>query len=376
MSNFKSLYLELENQLQSTIFQRQTMSLFCKLFLITIFAFSSIASAETKIGVILPLTGGAAEYGIACNNGITLAQEDFKEKIGGRFSVVFENDQNSPALTVSSLRKLRAFDKSEFFLTFASNTSNSVNSLADKEGFILFALATDPNVVKNKKNVFSYWVTPEEEVKTLIAELNRRNIKRIALFSTQQDGILSIKNTLQGLAATAGIEIVFDEEFSPDNRDFRTSLGKLTKIKNLDGIFNNLYVDQVGLFAKQAHELGFKLPIFDIELYESAAVVESSQGALEGQFYINAPIGEKKFAERYRARFPSNSPSTAANCYDFIGLLATSPELTVDGFRKYLETLKDYPGAVGKSSASGDHRFTLPAVVKEIRGKEFVTLDR
>ena len=193
-------------------------------FIFLILTTSSLAKAEVKVGVILPLSGGAAEYGVACKNGIEMGLEEFKDKIAGKFSIVYEDDQNAPAQTVTSLRKLRSANNSEFILTFASNTSNAINSLADKEGFLLFALATDPNVVKNKANVFSYWVTPEEEVKTLLKELARRNINRIAVFTTQHDGTLAIKKTLQTLAPASGVQIIFDEEIAPDEREFRTLL--------------------------------------------------------------------------------------------------------------------------------------------------------
>ena len=327
-----------------------------------LFLFSSIAKAETKsVGVILPLSGGGASYGVACKNGIELGLKDFKDKIGDKFKVIFEDDQNTSSQTLSALRKLRNSNRSDIFLTFSSSTSNAISPLADKENFLLFALATDPNVVKERKNAFNYWVTPDEEVKLLIAELLKRNIKHIAIFTTQHEGTFAFKKTLEEYLVNTGIEVIFEDEFSPNDRDFRTSLTKLSKVKNLGGIFNNLYIDQVGLLPKQARDLGIKVPVFSWELYENAAVIEAAQGALEGQFFVTAPVGIKEFEIRYKEMFPQESVITAANCYDYVGLLAAAPDISVAGFRSYLETLKDYPGAVGKSSATGDHRFTLPA---------------
>ena len=352
------------------------MLLFRRLVLLSPIFIASVTFAEVTAGVIIPLSGPGATYGIGCRNGVLLALEELKDKINGRFKIVFEDDQNSPTRTISSLRKLNAVSKTEFVLTFASNTSNALSPLADRENFIHFALATDPLVVKGKKNAFNYWVTPSEEAKTLVAELKRRNIKRIAVYTAQQDGTLAMGSEFLKVSKESGLEVVTNQEVPPDSRDFRSLLAKLALIKNLDGIFNNLYIEQGGIFARQARDRGFTIPIFNIELYEDPALVESAQGALEGQFYINAPTGEKNFSKRYFAKFPKDNLFTASNCYDFVGLLASSPELTVDGFRKYLENLKDYPGASGKSSATGDHRFTLPAVVKEIRGKEFIELER
>lgn len=173
------------------------------------------------------------------------------------------------------------------------------------------------------------------------------------------------------LAPSEGVEILFDEEVDTNMKDFKSIIAKISKLQGLQGVFNNLYVGQVGIFARQSRELGVKVPQFDIELFEDTNEVKLSGGALEGQFYVNAPSGAADFAKRYKERFPSDSPFAAANCYDFIGLIASAPNLSQENFREYLFNLKDYQGAVGEVSSTGDQRFSLPAVVKEIRNGKF-----
>ena len=186
--------------------------------LLLIAIFSGLAQAAPAVGVILPLTGGAGTYGQACLNGITLAREELGGKLKAR--LVIEDDQNSPAKTVSALRSIQQKHQAKIFLTWASNTSKAVNQLAERENFILFAVATDPAVAAGRKNVFRYWVSAETEVRQLLISLQKRAIKRVAVLTSQQDGLLSIRNSFRQLAPAAGIEILYDEEFSPTSMIF------------------------------------------------------------------------------------------------------------------------------------------------------------
>lgn len=147
-----------------------------------------ITFAETSVGVIVPLTGEAGSYGKACVNGITLAQEDFATKLEGNVKFYTEDDQNTPSKTLSAFRNIQQRAGAKIILTWASNTSKVIAPIADRENFISFAVASDPEISKGKKNVFQYWVTPEEEARALLKELHRRNIKKVAIISAIQEG--------------------------------------------------------------------------------------------------------------------------------------------------------------------------------------------
>ncbi len=349
--------------------------MFAKFFPLCALLFSTSAiAADPTVGIVIPLTGGASSYGKACLNGIALAREDLATMLAGKVSFTIEDDQNAPANTVSALRSIQQRTKAKIFLTWASNTSKAVNQIAERENFLQFAVATDPAVAQGKRNVFRYWVSAETEVKKLLAGLKQRRIDKIAIVTAQQDGLLSVKKALLQLAPSAGIQVLYDEEFPTDQRDFRTHLTKIRGLPGLDGVFNNLYVGQSGLFARQARDLGLHHPLFAVELYEDQAVLDAANGALDGQFYINASDGTTEFVTRYRKRFPGDTLTSAANCYDFVSLLAHSPEVTVDGFRKYLFELTEFPGMVGTVSSNRDQSFDLPAVLKIIKGRDFVTL--
>ena len=62
--------------------------------------------SQFKVGVILPLSAKAAEYGQAMQNGIELLLSD-REKDGKRIEFIYEDVQYSPKLAVGAFNKLR-----------------------------------------------------------------------------------------------------------------------------------------------------------------------------------------------------------------------------------------------------------------------------
>jgi len=73
--------------------------------------------------------------------------------------------------------------------------------------------------------------------------------------------------------------------YTVESRDFRPFINKLKTKKDLDAIFVELFFGQPGLFAKQAKELGVKLPLFNVETFEDINELKLSEGALVGHWY-------------------------------------------------------------------------------------------
>ena len=73
------------------------------------------AAAETQrpitVGLILPLTGPTADYGVAIKNSIGLAFEEIPD-LGERIHLLYEDAQYDPKLAVTALAKLRIASQS------------------------------------------------------------------------------------------------------------------------------------------------------------------------------------------------------------------------------------------------------------------------
>ncbi|MCB0358500.1 MAG: ABC transporter substrate-binding protein [Bdellovibrionales bacterium] len=328
------------------------------------------------IGAILALSGDGMEVGAACRNGIEMALDELPPELRSKLRVVYEDDQMQPMNTVSAFRKLQATGELDAAIGFASNTSKAIAPLAESARIPLIAIASDPEIAAGRSYAFNLWVTPAEESRVLLEEMKRRGIRRIARVVSIQNGILAMRDAFDRLNEKKDVDVVLDEEFSLEDRDFRSFLLRVRNTKGLDAIHTNLYFGQIGIFARQARELGITLPLVNIETFEDSNEVKTSRGALVGQWYVQADDPAGEFFSRYRQRFPQASSYSAGNCHDAVKLVASALEKGVDRgkINDYLRSVSNFSGAMGVYSATGDNRFSLPATVKVVTKDGFEKL--
>lgn len=351
---------------------KQPLALLVGLLMVLPAAAEEQAAAPLKVGVILPLSGEASSFGIAFKNGMDLAMDELPEPDRARVRFLFEDDQLSASKSVSALTKLTSHDGIDVAVNFSSGTANALAPIAERQKMVLVAAASDPKIVSGRKYVFNFWVTPEEEARVMLPEAERRGYKNVARLTAIHEGAFSVRAAMD--SANAGkIKFGVDEEISPDNKDFRTLLAKIKGRKDIEAIHPILFPGQLSVFTKQARSMGIDLPFFGWEFFEDSNEVKASDGTLIGAWYVNADDPTGNFNERYLKKFPGASLFAAANGYDTVLLLvaAAAKEPTSEGTRKFLATLRDFSGALGTYSASGDNRFTLPAAVKEVTATGF-----
>jgi len=328
------------------------------------------ASADTnlekfKVGVILPLSGEAAAVGAAIRNGMLMGLDKLDSEVRDRIELIFEDDGFKPKNTLLAYAKLKNSDRVQLIVNAGSGTANALSPIVEKDKIPLIAIATDPQVVRNRKYVVNFWVTPEEQVRTLIPEALRRGYKNIARISTIHDFPMSMKKYFD-IENKDRLSILLDEEFQSSDKDFKSFLTKLKVRKNIDAILMGLMPGQLGIFAKQARQMGIDLPLFGFETLEDSNEVKVSGGALVGQWYVNTDDPNDLFIKEFKLRYPDSSLYGASNAHDIALLLGAAVErkMSPSELNDFLHSFEDFSGALGTYSASGDNRFTLPAAVK------------
>ena len=349
------------------------------LFFFSFFTVTVIASLDARadepfrIRLIGSFTGDAANFGSTIRDGMILAKESLPADLAGRIVLDTDDDALLPSRTVTAFRKAIDVDHVDAIVTFSSGTSKAVAPIADSSRVPLVALASDPEVARNRKWVVNLWVTPDTETTVLLRDLQAKNIQRVAIISTVQQGMLAMRDAFSVLN-NGKIESALNDEYAPDNKDFRPFFSKLRKLPQVDGFVALLLPGQLGLFAKQARELGFAQPFFGYETFEDPNEVKISGGALIGQRYVNGDDPGADFSRRYSERFPTGAQSFGAAGHDAMLLLADavrrSEGLSAQERRAKvndaLHTVKDFSGALGTFSSTDDNRFELPAVMKVI----------
>ena len=346
--------------------------LVCFFLIFGIICPSAKGDPRFKIGAILAMSGDFSIYGNACQNGMEMAYDELLPSLKDKVQIVYEDDSCQPAKAANAFHKLLSSNKVNAIVSLTSSPSNAVAPLAQESGLPMIAIASDPEIAKNRSLAFLLWITPEDEAKALLPEIRRRGYKRIARIIPVHSGASSTVKAMDNLN-NGDYEVVLHEEYSSDAKDFRPFITKLKAIKNVDSVMSLLLPGSNGILAKQLRQLGLKQPLFNIETFENPEDVKMAEGAMLGAWFVAPGQGNESFARQYKKRFPEAASYFSANCHDAVALLAASIEKGIPP-QEYLNSVKSFHGALGTFSATGDKRFSLPATIKVITENGYETL--
>ncbi|MBX7145150.1 MAG: ABC transporter substrate-binding protein [Oligoflexia bacterium] len=350
------------------------------LWLIAFVLNSRLASADPyRIGAILPLSGEVASIGNYLKKSIDLALDSLPAAQRAKLQVVYEDDGLQSAKSISAFRMLRDSKSVDSVFVVGSGVGSAVAPLAEREKTLLVALgASDKSFVAGRTYCFIHWVSPEAESAKLVAEIKERGYKRIAMLSHEQQGVVAFDNAFLAELERQGLadRVVLRHNLAIEDRDFNTFIAKARAAK-VDGISVALLSGALSSFARKVRESGLKSDLFGAELFEDEHEVRASGGALVGSWFVNADVAQAEFVKKYRDRYHEHPGWATANAYDTLRLIAAA----VDQFgndnlkiASYLRAIRNYSGAAGIYSASGDNRFILPAAIKLVQADGFPKL--
>ena len=341
--------------------------------LISLFPLLAAAEApyQLRVGVILPLSGEAASVGNAIKNGMELAQRKLPDAERSAMVFYFEDDRLRPSDTISAFHRLREGQQIDVAVTAGSSTSKALAPVAEGERVPLVAIATDPSVSQGRRWVVNYWMSASEEARAALADIMRSGYRTAAWVSTIHDFPLALRREFEQQNA-GRVQIVQSEEFTPETKDFRQFLIRLRR-HECGAVLLALMPGQLGVFAKQARQMGITAPFFGFETMEDSNEVQASEGALIGQKYVNNDDPDPRFMDEYRKAYPGASQFGASVGHDIVLMLAGAARgaMTQPQVNDYLHTVKDFSGAMGTYSADGHNSYTLKAAIKIVEAGGF-----
>lgn len=332
---------------------------------------TSWAGADSfKVGVIVPLTGPVAEYGVAISNGITLAKET-KPHIFSRCEFQIDDSAYKTTQALSVFHKFRTLDKVNLVYVFGGPMGEALAPVAESNKLPLIIDHIDGNSVIGKKFSVRYANSKRELGGVLVASLIRRHVTKVGIVVVDNQYIDAL---VDGFTTEAQGQIAIEviARVSPDDSDLRYVAPKIRAAK-VDAIGLFLFPAQASSVAKNIHLP--KALLFGSDFLESPKAIADSNGALEGVLYPNNVVAED-FQRRYVARFGNEAHiKFAAEGYDVATLIAESlcsqrqsEWQTPENIMNLLERVPKRLGAQGetefKLGADGDRYFSAPVVTK------------
>ncbi|HET9595672.1 MAG TPA: ABC transporter substrate-binding protein, partial [Anaeromyxobacteraceae bacterium] len=174
----------------------------------------------------------------------------------------------------------------------------------------------------------------------------------------------------------AGGKIVADQSYKAGDQDFKAQLTAI-RGKKPEAIYVPGYYTDVALIARQARELGIKVPLMGGDGWDSSKLYEIAKGALDGSYFSNHYTDEdpspviQEFVQKYKAAYGSVPDALAVLGYDAatvaFAAMDKASDLTGPAIAKELAATKDFKGVSGVITLDADHNAVKSAVVLGIK---------
>lgn len=212
--------------------------------------------AAHAIGIQLPLSNNAAQYGSECRDGLTLGLRELSPTLRDSVALVFEDDQASPRIAVGISQNFIRRPDILAVITFSSSVGLAVNPLFLRTQIPLLTLSGHPRLIATNPNLFDHWSDYALETKHYLDLLAEKQGKRIALVTLERDYTLALRELFKAGVAARGGEVVLDETVESEAQEVRSLTLKIVHRKP-DFVFLNTFEPNFSNVVKQLRQLRF-----------------------------------------------------------------------------------------------------------------------
>jgi branched-chain amino acid transport system substrate-binding protein len=331
------------------------------------------------LGVSGPLTGNNARYGAQWKKGFDLALEEINGAggiNGHKLEYIFEDSQSDPKQSVVVAQKFIADDRIVVELgDFSSTASMAASQIYQRAGLVQFGFTNShPDFTKAGGDyTWSNSVTQAQAAPALADfAIQTLGVKKLAIFYLNTDWGKSSYGLFAAHAKEIGAEIVSEQAYLPDEKDFRSAITAVRDAKP-DGIILYSYQADGALIVQQLRDAGLKQPIVGGGSLQSPDFLKLGGAAVEdvyilGEFLATDPNPAiQAFVKKYQAKYNEEPDLFAVHAYDTIILIAEAIKLggpTRQGIHDALGKLKDVP-----SVTNGTVTFDLET--RRVQGPKF-----
>lgn len=339
------------------VMKKTLFLIFCMFFTQTAYANDS----SLKVGVILPLTGPLADFGVAIKNGIELYGIEHPESVP-KISYIYEDDQYDAKNSISAYRKLASLDNIDVYFSFGSPACSALAPIVDKDNNLMLCFTPDENSSNKSKNVLRAHNGSNGFMEPLLRYLRGKEEKDFKIVKTEMGYVNSLLDSFQKMMLPSE-KFSVEAAFNPSEIDFRAVILRLKsqKVRTL-GLF--LMPSQLISFMKQARDVNYQFDVFTTNLIESAFTLTNGE-LLNGAVYSYLVVDES-FKDKYLLKYNSDAQlAIAVNSYDMAGVLDSGFRVGAD---KSIGALFEIFKKVSKKSGvSGDFSYRED----EVNGKYF-----
>ncbi len=292
----------------------------------------SASGTAFKIGVIGPLTGGAAIYGTAVANAAQIAVDEINA-LGGdiQFELLTEDDTNDAETAVNAYNALMSQGMQILLGTVTTQPALAVVPYTyDERVFTLTPSGSGDDVIEKNDNVYQVCFTDSNQG-TRSAQYMDENFDdlKIAIIYRNDDAYSQgIRDNFVAEAETRGMDIVYEGTFTEASQtDFNNQLtGAQSAGANM--VFLPIYYEPASVILTQANAMGYTPTFFGVDGMDGILGVQGFDTSLAEGVYLLTPFSAdaedeatQAFVAEYQERFGGTPNQFAADAYDGIYIL-------------------------------------------------------
>ena len=290
------------------------------------------AGGTFKLGVIGPLTGGAAIYGTAVANAAQIAVDEINA-LGGeiQFELKAEDDVNDAETSVNAYNTLMDWGMQILVGTVTTTPALAVVPYAYEDRvFTLTPSGSGDDVIEGNDNVYQVCFTDSNQGSRSAQYINENfpDAKIAIIYKNDDQYSQGIRDNFVAEAESRGMEVVYEGTFNESSQtDFNNQL-TAAQSAGADMLFLPIYYTPASVILTQANAMGYTPTFFGVDGMDGILTADGFDASLAEGVYLLTPFSAdaedeatQAFVGEYQSRYGETPNQFAADAYDAVYII-------------------------------------------------------
>ena len=284
-------------------------------------------TAAIKVGLIGPMTGDAASYGVSVAQGAELAVGEVNALGGVQLELNVQDDEHDPEMSVNAYNTLWDWGAQMIIGTVTTSPCIAVASEAFNDRmFMLTPSASSTDVIADKDNVYQICFTDPAQGSASAQYIAEHGLAtKVAVIYNNADAYSTgIYQTFEAEAAELGLEVVAVATFTNETTDFSVQLTQAREA-GAELVFLPIYYTPASMILQQAANMEFKPIFFGVDGMDGILNIEGFDTSLAEGVMLLTPFSADatdeltvNFVTNYEAAYGATPDQFAADAYDAV----------------------------------------------------------
>ena len=292
---------------------------------------SGASGTAFKVGVIGPMTGGAAIYGTCVANSAQIAVDEINA-LGGdiQFDLMVEDDVNDAETSLNAYNAL--MDDGMQILVGTVTTTPALNVVPqayEDRVFTITPSASGDDVISidNNDNVFQICFTDSNHGSRSAQYINEHfpDAKIAIIYKNDDQYSIGIRDNFKSEADARGMSIVYEGTFTEASQtDFNVQLAA-AQSAGADLLFLPIYYTPASVILTQANAMGYAPTFFGVDGMDGILTAKNFDPSLAEGVYLLTPFSAdaqdemtQNFVSKYQEAYGEIPNQFGADAYDAI----------------------------------------------------------